>query len=83
LFFGSLMPFAFASDGPLMLIVVFGLATVLPVAVLALLIVLGAGSAARVMSNLQCWQGRVQTATASVILAVGVYLTLSGTFGIV
>lgn len=39
LFFGSLMPLALASDGPLSLIVVYGLATALPVAVLALLIV--------------------------------------------
>lgn len=80
LFFGSLMPLALASEGPLLLIVVYGLATALPVAVLALLIVLGAGSAARVMNDVQRWQGRVQAVTAWVILAVGVYLTLSGTF---
>lgn len=83
LFFGSLMPLALASDGPMLLIVVYGLATALPVAVPALLIVLGAGSAARVMNDVQRWQGRVQAATAWAILAVGAYLTLSGTFKLV
>lgn len=83
LFFGSLMPLALASNAALLLIVVYGVATALPVAVLALLVVLGAGSAARVMDDVQRWQGRVRAATAWVILATGVYLTLSGTLKLI
>lgn len=35
------------------------------------------------MNDVQRWQGRVQAATAWVIVAVGVYLTLSGTFKLI
>lgn len=83
LFFGSLMPLALASNAALLLIVVYGVATALPVAVLALLVVLGAGSAVRVMDDVQRWQGRVRAATAWVILATGMYLTLSGTLKVI
>jgi cytochrome c-type biogenesis protein len=83
LFFGSLMPLALSSNGTLLLIVVYGVATALPVAVLALLIVLGAGSAARVMRDVGRWQCLVRAATAWVILATGAYLTLSGTFRLI
>lgn len=83
LFFGSLMPLALASNATLLLIVAYGFATALPVAVLALLVVLGVGSAARVMNDVQRWQRRVQVVTAWVILAVGAYLTLSGTLKLI
>lgn len=79
LFFGSLLPLAFSSPAQLPLFVAYGLATAVPVAIVALLILLGASGGASVFGGLERWQGRVQTATAWVILGVGVYLTLSGT----
>lgn len=83
IFFGSLMPLALASNSALLLIVVYGVATALPVAVLALIVVLGASSAARVMNDVQRWQDRVRNATAWVMLAAGAYLTLSGTLRLI
>lgn len=83
LFFGSLLPLAIATDAQLPVFVVYGLATALPVGALALLVVVGAGSATRVLSNVQRWQGRIQSVTAWIILAVGAYLTLSGPMGLI
>jgi cytochrome c-type biogenesis protein len=83
LFFGSLLPLALTSESQVPLFVVYGLATALPVGALALLVVLGAGSAAQVMKNVQRWQARVQAITAGVIVAVGVYLALSGTLKLI
>jgi cytochrome c biogenesis protein CcdA len=83
LFFGSLLPLALATDSPLTLFVAYGVATALPVGAMALLVVLGAGSAARAIKDVQRWQGRVQAVTAWVILTVGVYLTLSGTLKLI
>lgn len=79
LFFGSLMPLALASTSPILPILAYGVATALPVGVLALLIVLGTGSAASWMGGIQRVQPLLQKATAWVIVAAGVYLTLSGT----
>jgi cytochrome c-type biogenesis protein len=79
LFFGSLMPLALASASPILPILAYGIATALPVGVLALLIVLGAGSAARFMGGVNRWQPLLQKATAWVIVAAGAYLTLTGT----
>lgn len=77
------MPLALASAAQLPLFAVYGLATARPVGALALLLVLGVGSAAQVLRGVQHWQGRIQVATARVILAVGVYLTLSGPMGLI
>lgn len=79
LFFGSLMPLALASASPILPVLAYGIATALPVGVLALLIVLGAGSAARFMGGVHRWQPLLQKATAGIIVAAGAYLTLTGT----
>jgi cytochrome c biogenesis protein CcdA len=79
LFFGSLMPLALASASPALPILAYGIATALPVGVLALLIVLGTGSAARWMGGIKRVQPLLHKATAWVIVAVGTYLTLTGT----
>ena len=83
LFFGSLLPLALGSPAQLPLFVTYGLATAVPVAVVALLILLGAKSGATVLGGLERWQHGIQTSTAWVILAVGVYLTLSGTLKLI
>lgn len=83
LFFGSLLPLAMSVPVQLPLFAVYGLATALPVAAVAVLIVLGTGYGAALVGGLQRWQGRVQAATAWVILAVGVYLVLSRTLTLV
>lgn len=83
LFFGSLLPLAVSSPTQLPLFVAYGLATAVPVALVALLILLGASGGASVLGGLERWQGRVQAATAWVILGVGIYLTLSGTLKVI
>lgn len=78
LFFGTLVPLALASPGALGAFVIYGLGTALPVGLVAMLFVLGVRSAAGIIGGIQRWQGHLQSATASIIIAVGVYMTLSG-----
>jgi cytochrome c biogenesis protein CcdA len=78
LFFGSLLPVALTSPTQLPLFVIYGLATAVPVGVVALAVLIGASSGARLVGGIQRWQGPLQTLNAWLIVAVGVYLTLSG-----
>lgn len=82
LFFGTLLPLAVATPLPLPVFAVYGLGTALPVGVLAVLIALGLASAGKMIAALQHYQGRVRAATAVVILLVGLWLTLSASFGL-
>lgn len=77
LFFGGLMPLALTSSSQAPLFVVYGLATAVPVGVVALAVVLGANSGAKVVGGLRRWQGPLQTINAWLIIAVGGYLTLA------
>jgi cytochrome c biogenesis protein CcdA len=52
-------------------------------AVLALAVLFGAQAGAEVVGGLQRWQGPLQKVNAWLIVAVGAYLTLSGTFGVI
>ncbi len=82
LFFGSLLPLALSSPTQLPLFVVYGLATAVPVGVIALALLFGAQTGARLVGGVQRWQGALQTGNAWLIVAIGVYLTLSGTLGL-
>lgn len=83
LFLGSLLPLALTAQTPLPLFVIYGLATAVPVAVVALAVLFGAQAGARLVGGLQRWQGSLQTANAWLIVAIGTSLTLSGTLGVV
>lgn len=83
LFFGSLLPLAVGSPAQLPLFVAYGLATAVPVAIVALLVLLGASGGAKVLGGLERWQAGIQAVTGWIILAVGIYLTLTGTLKVV
>ena len=77
LFFGTLIPLALASASPLPLLVAFGVGTSVPVAVISLSVVLGLGSSGKMLAAIQRWQGPMQKVTATLILLIGIYLTLT------
>ena len=78
LFFGSLLPLAVTSPTQLLLFVIYGLATAVPVGIVALAVLVGSNSGARFVGGLQRWQGSLQTFNAWLIIAIGAYLTLCG-----
>jgi|APFre7841882793_1041355.scaffolds.fasta_scaffold49847_1 hypothetical protein len=49
-----------------------------PVGIVALAVLVGSNSGARFVGGLQRWQGSFQTFNAWLIIAIGAYLTLSG-----
>ena len=65
------------------LYVIYGLATAVPVAVVALAVLFGAQAGAKVLGGVQRWQRPLQTVNAWLIVCIGVYLTLSGPLGLV
>jgi cytochrome c biogenesis protein CcdA len=83
LFFGSLLPLSLTAPTQLPLFVIYGLATALPVALVALAVLFGAQKGATLVGGLQRWQGVLQTTNGWLIVAIGIYLTLSGTLGVI
>lgn len=77
LFFGTLLPVGLASPLPLPVFAIYGFGTALPVGVVAVAIALGASSTAAMLARIQRWQPLVRTITATVILLIGLWLTLS------
>ena len=77
LFFGSLLPVALTSPTQLPLFVIYGLATAVPVGVVALAVLVGASAGARLVGGMQRWQGPIQTLNAWIVIAIGAYLTVS------
>lgn len=75
LFFGTLLPLALAAPNALPVFAVYGIATALPVGLLAVLIALGLKAAGKVIGNIQKWQSTVRLVTGSVVLLVGIWLT--------
>ncbi len=82
LFFGTLTPLAITSGLPVPVFLVFGLGTALPVGIIAVFIALGLKAAGQIVGCIQRWQGAVRCVTASVIIAVGVWLTLTSSLGL-
>jgi len=80
LFFGSLMPLALSSSAPGLIVFLYGIGTALPVGVIAVLLVVSAGGAAKLMGRLQAVQGWMTRITAVVLLLVGLYMTAGNTF---
>ena len=83
LFFGSLLPLSLTAPTQLPLYVIYGLATAVPIAIVALAVLFGAQAGARVLGGVRRWQGPLQIVNAWLIVGIGVYLTLSGPLGLV
>ena len=80
LFFGSLIPMAADHGSPLLLPLLFGIGTALPVAVFALLLAAGAGWVSTALGRVRTFERWARRATAVVFILVGVYETLRSTF---
>jgi cytochrome c biogenesis protein CcdA len=80
LFFGGLVPLAVERSSPLVLPLVYGIGTALPVAVFAVLLASGAGRLARALDRVQAFEAWARRITAVVFIAIGVYETLRSTF---
>jgi cytochrome c biogenesis protein CcdA len=82
LFFGALIPLAVNAHSRVLLPAVYGLGTGLPVAVVSVLLVLGAhgvGRVFKVMARIECV---VRPLTGGVFILAGLYLTIIHVFGV-
>lgn len=82
LFFGALLPVAVASRAPLPVIAFYGVATALPVGILAVLVAVSANTSRAALDWVRRSEGRIQTVTATLMILVGIWLTLGATFGL-
>jgi cytochrome c biogenesis protein CcdA len=83
LFFGSLIPLSVEHSSGVVLPLVYGVGTALPVVVFSILLVTGANSLAKAfdkVSRFEIWGRRI---TGTVFLIVGVYFTLAYTMTII
>lgn len=83
LFFGSLVPMAANHGSPLLLPMIFGIGTALPVAVFAVLLAAGAGWLGRALDKVQTFEFWARRITAVVFIVVGIYETLRSTFYVI
>jgi cytochrome c biogenesis protein CcdA len=83
LFFGSLVPLAVDRGSPLLLPLVYGIGTALPVAGFAVLLAAGAGWLGTALDRVQLFERWARRVTAVVFIGVGVYETLRSTLNLV
>ena len=79
LFFGGLVPLAVERSSPLMLPLIFGVGTALPVAFFAVLLAVGAGWLGTALDRVQVFEVWARRVTAVVFVGVGIYETLRST----
>lgn len=79
LFFGGLVPLAVERNSPLVLPLVYGLGTALPVLVFAALLAIGAGWLGRALDRVQVFEVWARRVTAIVFIVIGIYETLHST----
>ena len=79
LFFGGLVPLAVERSSPLMLPLVYGVGTALPVAFFAVLLAVGAGWLGTALDRVQVFAVWARRVTAVVFVGVGIYETLRST----
>lgn len=77
LFFGTLLPLAVAAPIAWPVLLVYGMATSIPVGIIAVLIALGANAPRKILGGIQHWQVLIGKITGTAILLVGVWLTVS------
>jgi len=82
LFFGSLVPLAIKAGSALLLPVIYGLATGLPVLAFSLLIVFGLSKLGKTYGAVSSFEKYARLATGVVFLLVGVYYSLVYIFGL-
>jgi threonine/homoserine/homoserine lactone efflux protein len=82
LFFGTLLPLAVRNDSDVLLPLLYGIGTALPVAGFAIVIAVGARSLGKAYSNVVLVERWARRATGIVFIGVGVYLTLAHVFGV-
>lgn len=80
LFFGGLVPLAVEQNSPLLLPLVYGIGTALPVIVFAALLAAGARRLGEALDRVQVFERWARRVTALVFIAVGIYETLRSTF---
>ncbi len=79
LFFGGLVPLAVEQRSPLLLPLVYGIGTALPVAVFAVLLAAGVGWLGKALDRVQEFEIWARRVTAVVFIGVGIYETLRST----
>jgi cytochrome c-type biogenesis protein len=82
LFFGSLVPLAAKAGSPIAVPLVYGIATALPVVVVAIVIAFSAGSLGRAYGVIQRFAWWAQRITGGLFIVVGIYLCLVHIFGV-
>jgi len=82
LFFGSLIPLAVEQRSPFVLPVLYGVGTGLPVALVALLVALGAARLGSAVNRLQSFERWARPVTGVILIVVGIYETLRAVFGV-
>ena len=80
LFFGGLVPLAVERNSPLLLSLVYGIGTALPVIVFAALMAAGARRLGEALDRVQIFERWARRITAVVFIGVGIYETLRSTF---
>ena len=83
LFFGGLVPLAVERSSPLMLPLVYGVGTALPVAFFAVLLAVGAGWLGTALDRVQVFEVWARRVTAVVFVGVGIYETLRSTLHLI
>jgi len=83
LFFGGLVPLAVEQSSPLVLPLVYGLGTALPVLVFAALLAIGAGWLGRALDRVQVFEVWARRVTAIVFILIGIYETLHSTLYVI
>jgi len=79
LFFGGLVPLAVERSSPLLLPMVYGIGTSLPVIVFAVLLAAGARRLGEALDRVQVFERWARRVTALVFIGVGIYETLRST----
>lgn len=79
LFFGGLVPLAVERSSPLLLPVVYGIGTALPVIIFAALLAAGARRLGEALDRVQVFERWARRVTAVVFIGVGIYETLRST----
>ena len=77
LFFGGLIPLAVERNAPVLLSVVFGVAAVIPVVVIAFTVSFASKRTATMLDALATFERWSKRVTAAISLAVGLYLTIA------
>lgn len=83
LFFGSLMPLAVATPGGMVLPLVYGIGTAIPVLIFAIGIAFGATTISHWFHKLTKAERYVRKATGAIFIVVGLYYILSHLLGVI